>query len=78
MSGAAQCIAGKFNGFCYLYKWGVNIGSVLGICFILGTMLHPMAWGIDRVHTLCGRDSSPFYLGSPNFDNNYLNLIMVR
>lgn len=57
---------------------GVNIGSVLGICFILGTMLHPMAWGIDRVHTLCGRDSSPFYLGTPNFDNNYLNLIMVR
>lgn len=36
---------------------------IAGICFILGTMLHPMAWGIDRVHTLCGRDSSPFYLG---------------
>ncbi|XP_050296734.1 LHFPL tetraspan subfamily member 2a protein isoform X2 [Anthonomus grandis grandis] len=35
----------------------------MGICFILGVMLHPMAWGTNRVHTLCGRDSSPFLLG---------------
>ncbi|XP_050296733.1 LHFPL tetraspan subfamily member 2a protein isoform X1 [Anthonomus grandis grandis] len=36
---------------------------IAGICFILGVMLHPMAWGTNRVHTLCGRDSSPFLLG---------------
>ncbi|CAG9764392.1 unnamed protein product [Ceutorhynchus assimilis] len=36
---------------------------IAGICFILGVMLHPMAWGTQRVHKLCGPESSPFYLG---------------
>ncbi|ENN72808.1 LHFPL tetraspan subfamily member 2 protein [Dendroctonus ponderosae] len=36
---------------------------VAGICFILGVMLHPMAWGVERAHKLCGKESSPFYLG---------------
>lgn len=25
-------------------------------------MLHPMAWGSNRVQKLCGRDASPFYM----------------
>ncbi|KAF7272048.1 LHFPL tetraspan subfamily member 2 protein [Rhynchophorus ferrugineus] len=36
---------------------------IAGICFILGVMLHPMAWGTDRARRLCGRESSAFYLG---------------
>ncbi|XP_030745123.1 LHFPL tetraspan subfamily member 2 protein isoform X2 [Sitophilus oryzae] len=36
---------------------------IAGICFILGVMLQPMAWGTERAHRLCGRESSAFYLG---------------
>ncbi|CAG9813779.1 unnamed protein product [Phaedon cochleariae] len=37
--------------------------AIAGICYIIGVMLHPMAWGSSRVQKLCGRDASPFYPG---------------
>ncbi|KAL1501028.1 hypothetical protein ABEB36_006433 [Hypothenemus hampei] len=37
---------------------------IAGMCFIMGVMLQPMAWGTRRVHRLCGDDSSPYYLGN--------------
>ncbi|XP_066143854.1 LHFPL tetraspan subfamily member 2a protein [Euwallacea fornicatus] len=36
---------------------------VAGIFLILAMMLYPMAWGSRTVRELCGKDSSPFYLG---------------
>ncbi|KAG5899880.1 hypothetical protein JTB14_012343 [Gonioctena quinquepunctata] len=37
--------------------------AIAGICYIIGVMLHPMAWGSQKVQKLCGRDASPFYPG---------------
>ncbi|XP_050510307.1 LHFPL tetraspan subfamily member 2 protein [Diabrotica virgifera virgifera] len=35
--------------------------AIAGISYIIGVMLHPMAWGSQRVQKLCGRDASAFY-----------------
>ncbi|CAG9860416.1 unnamed protein product [Phyllotreta striolata] len=37
--------------------------AIAGIFYIIGVMLHPMAWGSERVQKLCGRDASAFYPG---------------
>ncbi|KAJ8925917.1 hypothetical protein NQ315_009769 [Exocentrus adspersus] len=57
MSGCFQSIFKKS-----IFTISGTAQAAAGICFIVGVMLQPMAWGSSRVQKLCGKDASPFYM----------------